>query len=198
MTSTPTPATPVPAAPPRPQLPSAVRVLFDAETIAARIRTIATEIAAREPNRLLVVCVLKGSFVFAADLIRALHGAGVAPEIEFIILSSYRAGTVSSGQVEILRDLDSDVRGRDVLLVDDILESGRTLAFAKDLLAARGAARVMTCVMLEKPVKRAVHIDADFVGFQCPDVFVVGYGMDIAHAFRQLPFVGVVDHLQQS
>lgn len=198
MTATPSPTTPSPATPKRPQLPSAVRVLFDADTIAARIRAIAADIAAREPDHLLVVCVLKGSFVFAADLIRALHGAGVAPEIEFIILSSYRTGTVSSGQVSILRDLDSDVRGRDVLLVDDILESGRTLAFAKDLLAARGAARVFTCVMLEKPIKRAVHIDPDFVGFQCPNVFVVGYGMDIAHAFRQLPFVGVVDHLEQS
>ena len=190
-------STPPPATPPRPHLPSAVRVLFDAETIATRVRGIATEVAAREPNRLLVVCVLTGSFVFAADLIRALHGAGVAPEIEFIILSSYRTSTVSSGQVTILRDLDSDVRGRDVLLVDDILESGRTLAFAKDLLAARGAARVLTAVLLEKPIKRAVTIDADFVGFECPNVFVVGYGMDIAHAFRQLPFVGVVDHLQQ-
>lgn len=190
-------STPPPATPPRPQLPSAVRVLFDAEAIATRVRAIATDVAAREPNRLLVVCVLTGSFVFAADLIRALHGAGVAPEIEFIILSSYRTGTVSSGQVTILRDLDSDVRGRDVLLVDDILESGRTLAFAKDLLSARGAARVLTAVLLEKPIKRAVTIDADFVGFECPNVFVVGYGMDIAHAFRQLPFVGVVDHLQQ-
>jgi hypoxanthine phosphoribosyltransferase len=176
----------------------AIRVLFDAEAIASRIRVLAGEIAARQPQHLLVVCILKGSFVFAADLIRALHGAGVAPEVEFIILSSYRTATVSSGQVTILRDLDSEVRGRDVLLIDDILESGRTLAFAKDLLAARGAARVFTCVLLEKPVARAVTIDADFVGFRCPNVFVVGYGMDIAHAFRQLPFVGVVEHPAQS
>ena len=159
-----------------------------------RNRALAAEIAAIKPDRLLVVCVLKGSFVFAADLIRALHAAGVAPEVEFIILSSYRTATVSSGRVQILRDVESEVRGRDVLLVDDILESGRTLAFAKDLLAARGAARVLTCVLLEKPGKRAVKIDADFLGFRCPDVFVVGYGMDIAHAFRQLPFVGVVEH----
>jgi hypoxanthine phosphoribosyltransferase len=155
---------------------------------------LAAEIAALKPQRLLVVCVLKGSFVFAADLIRALHAAGVAPEVEFIILSSYRAATTSTGRVQILRDVESEVRGRDVLLIDDILESGRTLAFAKDLLAARGAARVLTCVLLEKPGKRAVKIDADFLGFCCPDVFVVGYGMDIAHAFRQLPFVGVVEH----
>ena len=87
----------------------------------------------------------------------------------------------------------SDVRGRDVVLVDDILESGRTLAYAKDLFAARGARRVLTCVLLEKPGKRAVSLHADFVGFICPDLFVVGYGMDVAHAFRQLPFVGVVE-----
>jgi hypoxanthine phosphoribosyltransferase len=142
---------------------------------------------------LLVIAVLKGSFVFAADLLRAMHTAGLAPEVEFISLSSYRDGTVSSGTVTILHDVESDVRGRDVVLVDDILESGRTLAFAKDLLAARGANRVLTCVLLEKPGKRAVSLDADFVGFVCPDLFVVGYGMDVAHAFRQLPYVGVIE-----
>ena len=83
--------------------------------------------------------------------------------------------------------------GRDVLLVDDILESGRTLAFAKDLIAARGARRVLIAVMLEKPGKRAVQIKADFVGFECPDLFVVGYGMDVAHAYRELPYIGVVE-----
>ena len=86
------------------------------------------------------------------------------------------------------------MRGRDVLLVDDILESGRTLAFAKDLLAARGAKRVLSAVLLEKPGKRVVNVRADYVGFSCPDVFVVGYGMDVAHNYRQLPFVGVVAH----
>jgi hypoxanthine phosphoribosyltransferase len=170
-----------------------LRVLFDADVIAARNRALAEEIRAAEPERLLVVAVLKGSFIFAADLLRALHGAGLAPEVEFISLSSYRTGTASSGVVTILRDVESEVRGRDVLIVDDILESGRTLAFAKDLLAARGARRVLVCVLLEKPGKRAVSLDADYVGFTCPDVFVVGYGMDVGHAFRQLPFVGVVE-----
>jgi len=172
--------------------PSKLRVMFDADMIAARNRELAQEIKAADPERLLVVAVLKGSFIFAADLIRTLHGVGLAPEVEFITLSSYRAGTVSSGTVAILRDVESDVRGRDVLLVDDILESGRTLAYAKDLLAARGARRVLVCVLLEKPGKRAVSLDADFVGFVCPDVFVVGYGMDVGHAFRQLPFIAVV------
>jgi len=95
--------------------------------------------------------------------------------------------------VRILHDVESDVHGRDVLLIDDILESGRTLAYAKDLFAARGAKRVLTCVLLEKPGKRAVSLQPDFVGFVCPDLFVVGYGMDVAHAYRQLPFVGVVE-----
>jgi hypoxanthine phosphoribosyltransferase len=170
-----------------------VRVLFAAEEIARRNEEMAAAIAAAEPRDLLVVAVLKGSFMFAADLIRCLHRVGLAPQVEFVHLSSYRKSTQSSGQVEILKDVDSDVRGRDVLLIDDILESGRTLAFAKDLLAARGARRVMCAVLLEKPQKRAVTIDADFVGFTCPDLFVVGYGMDVAHSYRELPFVGVVE-----
>jgi hypoxanthine phosphoribosyltransferase len=173
---------------------SRVRILFDEETIARRNDEIARAVAAVDPKDLLVVAVLKGSFMFAADLLRGLHRVGLAPQVEFLHLSSYRAATVSSGHVAILRDVESDVRGRDVLLVDDILESGRTLAFAKDLLAARGARRVLTAVLLEKPGKRAVDVHADFVGFSCPDVFVVGYGMDVAHSYRQLPFVGVVAH----
>jgi hypoxanthine phosphoribosyltransferase len=170
-----------------------IKVLFDAETIAARNAELVEEIKAVNPENLLVIAVLKGSFVFTADLLRAMHHAGLAPQVEFVHLSSYRAATTSSGVVTILRDVESDVRGRDVLLVDDILESGRTLAFAKDLLAARGARRVMTCVLLEKPGTRAVNVDPDFLGFQCPDLFVVGYGMDVAHSYRQLPFVGVVE-----
>lgn len=170
-----------------------IRVLFDESKIAARNEDIAKAVAASKPHDLLVVAVLKGSFMFAADLIRALHRAGLEPQVEFVHMSSYREATVSSGQVEILKDVESDVRDRDVLLVDDILESGRTLAFAKDLLMARGARTVKSAVLLEKPGKRAVQIDADYTGFECPDLFVVGYGMDVAHRYRQLPFVGVVE-----
>ena len=169
-----------------------LETLFDEKQIAERIDQLAAEIAAAEPRDLLVVAVLKGSFMFAADLLRSLHRVGLEPHVEFFHLSSYKEGMVSSGTVKILRDIESTVKGRDVLLVDDILESGRTLAFAKDLLMARGAARVLSAVLLEKPDKRAVDIDPDFVGFACPDVFVVGYGMDVAHSYRQLPFVGIV------
>lgn len=170
-----------------------IRVLFDAGIIADRNAEMAREIAAAGYTDLLVVSILKGSFVFAADLIRALHEAGMAPEVEFISLSSYRAGTVSSGEVRVLRDIESEVAGRDVLLIDDILESGRTIAFARNLMLERGARRVGVAVLLEKPGKRAERVEADHVGFICPDYFVVGYGMDVAHAFRELPFVGVVE-----
>lgn len=170
-----------------------ISVVFDEEAIRERIERLAAEIAATQPKDLLVVAILKGSYVFAADLLRAMHRYGMAPEVEFIELSSYREATVSSGQVRIVKDIESDVRGRRVMVLDDILESGRTLAFAKDLLTARGAAKVAICVMLEKPKKRAVQISADYVGFISPDYFLVGYGMDVAHRFRQLPFIGKVD-----
>ncbi|MFN0191117.1 MAG: hypoxanthine phosphoribosyltransferase [Aestuariivirga sp.] len=169
-----------------------IAVLFSEAEIAQRIEVLAGEIAARKPKNLLVIPVLKGSFIFAADLIRAMHRAGLSPEVDFMILASYRAAKRSSGQVDVLRDIETDVKGRDVMLIDDILESGRTLAFAKDLIMARGAAGCMTAVLLEKPGHLAAQIAADFRGFVCPDKFVVGYGMDMAHQFRELPFVGHV------
>ena len=170
-----------------------IRVLFDAPTIARRNAELAREISAAGYADLLVVSILKGSFIFAADLIRALHEAGLSPEVEFLSLSSYQSGTVSSGKITILRDVESDVAGRNLLLIDDILESGRTIDFAKQTMIERGARRVGIVVLLEKPGKRARAVEADHVGFVCPDLFVVGYGMDVAHAFRELPFVGVVE-----
>jgi hypoxanthine phosphoribosyltransferase len=169
-----------------------VRVLFSEAEIAQRVEAMADALSKAEFRNLLVVAVLKGSFMFAADLLRAMHRRGMKPQVEFVHLSSYLEGTVSQGHVTILKDIESDVADRDVLLVDDILESGRTLAFAKDLLSARGASKVMLGVMLEKPHKRVVQIEADYVGFKCPDEFVVGYGMDVAHNYRELPFIGVV------
>ena len=168
-----------------------IEPLFTPEMIAARNRAMAAEIAASPKKDLLVISILKGSFIFAADLIRALHDAGLEPEVEFITLSSYGRGTTSQG-VKIIKDIDSDVRGRDVLLIDDILESGRTLRFARDLMYERGANDVDIAVLLDKRSRREGSLDADYVGFECPDYFVVGYGMDVAYAFRELPFVGVV------
>jgi hypoxanthine phosphoribosyltransferase len=170
----------------------AVEVIYSADDIAARLEVLAREITARKLERPLVVAVLKGSFVFAADLIRALYRSGLEPEVDFLTLSSYRKSRTSSGKVEILRDLDLSVEGRNVLLIDDVLDSGRTLVFAKDLISARGAAEILTCVLIDKKVSRAVNVAADFRAFECDDGFVVGYGMDVSHRYRELPFVGRV------
>jgi hypoxanthine phosphoribosyltransferase len=180
-----------------PPAPHQIEVIYPPDQIQARIDGLAKDISAAATgarDQLLVIAILKGSFIFAADLIRSLHRTGLAPQVEFMTLSSYKERVRSSGQVEIRRDIETEVRGRDVLLVDDILETGRTLAFAKDLITARGARTVKTCVLREKPGKRAVDVDADFRAFVCPDVFVVGYGMDLAHHYRQLPFVGRIIH----
>lgn len=168
-----------------------IEVLFSASAIARRNLELAKEIAEKPAEDLLVISILKGSFIFAADLIRALHDVGAAPEVEFMFISSYGAST-TSGEVRVLRDIDNDVKGRDVLLVDDILESGKTLQFTRNLMMERGAKSCSVAVLLDKRMRRQLPFEADYVGFDCPDHFVVGYGMDVAHAFRELPFVGIV------
>ena len=167
-----------------------IETLYSAREIHVQITSLAIKIARADLKDLLIIAILKGSFVFAADLIRALYNAGLNPEMDFLSLASYGREVKSSGQVEIIRDIDSIVEGRNILIVDDILESGRTLAFAKDLITARGANQVLTCVLLNKEIKRAIEIDADYCAFNCPDVFVIGYGMDLAHKYRELPYVG--------
>lgn len=167
-----------------------IDVLFSAAEIGDRLGALAREIVADFGTDFLIVPVLKGSFIFAADLVRALHFAGANPRVDFLSLASYGAATSSSGKVEVLRDLEADVGGDKVLLIDDILESGRTLEFATGLLTSRGAAKTAACVLLDKPGKRAVSFNADYVGFECPDRFVIGYGMDLAHAYRALPYIG--------
>lgn len=168
-----------------------IKVLYSAEEIAHRNREIAEAIAASGHEDLLVISILKGSFVFAADLIRALHECRISPEVEFISISSYGQGT-TPGNPTILRDVETPVSGRNVLLIDDILESGGTLAFTRALMLERGAKTVSIAVLLDKSSKRREKLEADHAGFVCPDKFVVGYGMDVGHAFRELPYVGEV------
>jgi len=170
-----------------------VSIRFSAAEIATRVDEMAAELAGKLAPDTLVVSVLKGSFVFAADLIRALSRAGANWSMDFLTLSSYGTGTETSGNVRVVRDIVDDVRGRDVLLVDDILESGLTLSFAKKLLVERGAKRVSICTLLDKPAKRRAKLEADFVGFRAGDEFLVGYGLDWAHRFRGLPYIGVVE-----
>lgn len=173
-----------------------LQVLISAAEIAARVSALANDIAQKMPSDLMVISLLRGSFVFTSDLIRALHIVGephnMRPQVDFITLSSYGSGTTSSGTIQMVRDLTEDVEGRHVLLVDDILESGRTLSYARDLVKSRKAASVHIAVLLEKPGKRKVEIEADYVGFMIPDKFVVGYGLDYANYYRELPYVGVI------
>jgi hypoxanthine phosphoribosyltransferase len=168
----------------------AIKTLFSAAAIAARIDQLASDIAATKLDDLMVVAVLKGSFIFAADLVRALHRRGLKPEIDFIYLASYDGERISRGDVMVVRNVGSDVRGRNVVIVDDIFDSGRTLAFAKGLLLEADARRVLTCVLVDKQVPRGAPVTPDFVGFSCPPVFVVGYGMDFHNRYRELPFIG--------
>jgi hypoxanthine phosphoribosyltransferase len=179
-----------------PKLPL-VRPLFTAGEIATRVAELAAEIAAAGHRDLVVIPILTGGFVFAADLVRALHAIGVTAEIDFMALSSYGQGTTSSGAIEVVQDIRTNLTGRDVLIVDDIIETGQTLAHVRGLLAERGARHVLIAALCDKPGKRARAIDPDFVGFVCPDEFVVGYGMDIGQTFRQLPFIGIIDEPPQ-
>ncbi len=173
--------------------PIRIDVLLSVDELEKRVRSLALEIAQSMPSDIMIVSLLRGSFVFTADLIRALHFSGVKPQVDFMTLASYGSGTKSSGKVQIIRDIVEDVRDRDILIVDDILESGNTLTFAKNLIKQRGAKNIKIAVMLEKPNKRKADIKADFVGFTIADKFVVGYGLDYANYYRELPFIATVD-----
>ncbi len=164
--------------------------LFSAQTIARRVEELAHSIAAALPTELTLVGLLKGAFVFTADLVRALDRMGLRPRVEFLQVSSYGLGTESTGTVEVIGRMPGAIAGRAVLLVDDIQDTGRTLAFTRALLLEHGAARVWTCALLDKPSRRVVESPLDFVGFEIPDVFVVGYGIDWAERYRHLPWIG--------
>jgi len=169
--------------------------LITEEEIRARTLELAVEMARTLPEDMLIVALLRGSFIFAADLLRALHSVGARPQVDFMTLSSYGASLTSSGNITVHRDIAEEVGGRHILLLDDILESGRTLTFAYQELLKRGAKDISIAVLLEKPGKRApgIAVKADFVGFTIPDKFVVGYGLDCANYFRELPFIGVLE-----
>jgi len=168
--------------------PDIERILVDERAIRAAVERLAREIGStRSEHPLCVVVALKGAFVFAADLVRAIE---MPLELEFVSASSYRDGT-RSGELELAQLPRAEaLRARDVLLVDDVCDTGRTLRALRDELARRGAARVRTCVLLQKPASQSRALRADLYGIEIPDVFVVGYGLDCAGAYRQLPYVG--------
>ena len=166
------------------------KVLITKEQIAARCEELGNELqekfAGKNP---LVVGVLKGAVPFMADIIRAMDSH---VEIDFMDVSSYGNALVSSGEVKIVKDLDTNVEGRDMLIVEDIIDSGRTLAYLVDLFKYRKANSVTIVTLLDKPEGRAVDIEADYVGFDVPNEFVVGYGLDYCERYRNLPYVGVL------
>jgi len=169
-------------------------ILIDKTTIANRIDRLVDEIIGNgKPDKLVIIGILKGSFMFLADLMRSFHRHDVHPHIDFMTLSSYGAGTTSSGTVEIIHDIRENLSGTDVLLVDDILDTGRTLAFTKKLMLERGAKSVQSCVLLDKKAHRAVEFEADFKGFEIDDHFVVGYGLDYDNCYRELPHIAKVN-----
>jgi hypoxanthine phosphoribosyltransferase len=165
--------------------------MISAKAIAARVETLAAQITEhyRDCDKLVVVGLLRGSFVFIADLVREIE---LPVEVDFLEASSYGDATHSSREVRILKDLRGEIAGRDVLVVEDIVDTGFTLSHVKSLLLSRGPKRLEVCALLDKPSRREVDIKATWTGFEIPDEFVVGYGIDFAQRNRNLPYIGKV------
>ncbi len=171
-----------------------MRTLFSEDQIAKRVDELAAEMARDLPADFLLAPVLTGAFVFAADLLRALYRHGADPHVDFVQLSSYGGARASSGVVTLLKDFSVDVAGKTVLLVDDVLDTGRSLHFGKGMIEDRGAAAVKTCVFVKKLTGKADDIKCDYIGFEAgADDFLVGYGMDDAGRLRGVPLLGAVN-----
>jgi hypoxanthine phosphoribosyltransferase len=166
-----------------------VEVLLSADRIQHRVAEMAAEIHRDAPGGVHFVAVLKGAFMFLADLVRQMPGD---VSLDFMAVSSYAKGTTSSGEVRLLKDLDTTLDGRHVIIVEDIVDTGLTLTYLQQMLRARGPKTVRTACLLSKPSRRQVSVAVDYVGFTIEDRFVVGYGLDYAEQYRQLPYVAVV------
>ena len=167
-----------------------LKVLYNEEQIQKRVAEMGEELYDRYADKNpMFVGVLSGCFVFMADLVRASQ---MKSQLEFIAVSSYKNGTSSTGVVQITRDLQCDITGRNLIVVEDILDSGNTLSYLKEYLLTRGAASVSIVTLLDKPARRQKAIYADIVGFEVPDEFVVGYGLDYAQQYRNVPYIGVL------
>lgn len=166
------------------------KVLLTKDQLEQRIKELGAEITRDyQGKELVLAAVLRGSYVFMADLTRAID---LPLTVDFMAVSSYGAGTVSSGQVEIKKDLSDPIEGKNLLIIEDILDSGNTLYYLMDVLSARHPASIRICTLLDKPERRVKPIKADYSGFVIPDAFVVGYGLDYAEKYRNLPYVGVL------
>jgi hypoxanthine phosphoribosyltransferase len=167
-----------------------VNEFIAAHDIQERVHALATEIRRDHPDGVHFVAVLKGAFVFLADLARALPGDCT---LDFMALSSYGTSTKSSGQVQLLKDLGTGIEGLDVVIVEDIVDTGLTLTYLQDILRARAPRSLRTACLLSKPSRRKVNVAVEYIGFTIEDKFVVGYGLDYAEKYRNLPYIGVID-----
>ncbi len=167
------------------------RTLYDRHSISTRVKELGEVLSKEyEDKNLLVVSLLRGSFIFTADLVRELS---IPVEVDFMTTASYGHDEVSSGNVEILHDIRADVEGKDILIVDDIIDSGYTLKKVKEVLSEKNPSSVKICVMLDKPSRRKVDLQPDFVGFSIPDVFIVGYGLNYGDHYRNIPYIFTFD-----
>ena len=174
-----------------------IEILITEAEIAARVHALAHQISKRyaDTRQLVVIGLLRGSFIFISDLVRAIH---LPIEVDFMTVSSYGRGMRSSGQVQILQDLSTDIKGRDVLVVEDIIDTGHTLAQVVEILKTREPQSLSICTLLNKPTRREIEVDVDWIGFDIPDEFVIGYGIDYAQQGRNLPHIAYVVQNQDS
>jgi hypoxanthine phosphoribosyltransferase len=168
------------------------KVLISHEALHRRIRDIAAEIERDHPgdSSIHLISVLKGGFIFLADLVRHMS---TRVTLDFMAVSSYGKGTSSSGEVRLLKDLDSRIEGRDVVIVEDIVDTGLTLTYLQDILRARAPRSLRSACLLSKPSRRRVNVVVDYIGFEIEDLFVIGYGLDFDERFRNLPHIGVLE-----
>ena len=172
-----------------------IRVLLSEEEVAKRIREIGDEISRDYEGRPLhLICILKGGVFFTCELSKRIS---LPLTLDFMSVSSYGAGTVSSGIVKIVKDLDEPIEGKDVLIVEDIIDSGNTLSKVREILSLREPKSLAICTLLDKPSRREVNVPVEYVGFAIPDEFVVGYGIDYAQRYRHLPYIGKVTLLDE-
>lgn len=168
-----------------------IRVLLKEEEVDKRIEEIGRQISKDyEGKSIHLICILKGGVFFTCELAKRIT---VPVSLDFMSVSSYGAGTKSSGVVKIVKDLDEPLEGKDVLIVEDIIDSGRTLSYLIEILKQRNPSSIRLCTLLDKPERRVVEVDVDYVGFNIPDEFVVGYGLDYDQKYRNLPYIGVVE-----
>ena len=165
-------------------------ILLSADQIQKRVEALALEIRADFPDDLHVIAVLKGAFMFLSDLVR--HTPGHV-SMDFMAVSSYAKGTTTSGEVRLLKDLDTTLDGRNVVIVEDIVDTGLTLTYLQDILRARNPKSLRTACLLSKPSRRQVDVKVEYIGFTIEDRFVVGYGLDYAEQYRNLPYIAVLD-----